>query len=136
MWMPPKSLEPKFKEIAKQPWPYFKKEEEIQKEIRFAYFRECKDELNHVYETVSKNITWLCKRHKVSRDKMLTDLQNTLGIIINKNAYLEGTKNRLKTLISPLTIAKYFNISLKDLMFSDLSIVDNLLPQGIQIGEL
>jgi len=136
MWVPPKTIESRLKEISKKPIPFFKKEEEIQEVIRRTYLIECKIELQHIHKTVSKNFTWLCKKHKVSKEKVRTDLQNTLGIAINKNAYNVESKSRLKTIAAPLTIAKYFNISLKDLMFSDLSIVDEILPDSMSVGEL
>jgi hypothetical protein len=55
---------------------------------------------------------------------------------INPNAFKEGTKLKLKSFSAPMMIAKYFNVSGKDMIFSDLETVSNIVQQGVKIGDI
>lgn len=136
MWTPPKSIEPKLTEINKKNVPYFQKEIEIQNVIRGAYFAECKHEQQILYSNVARNFSWLCKIYGTTRKKVLFDIQNTLGMTINPNAFKEGTKLKLKSFAAPMMIAKYFNVSGKDMIFSDLETISSIVQEGVKIGDI
>lgn len=136
MWSPPERTLESIREINRRNIPYVEKEIETQYVIRCAFMNTCRDEQQLMYKNVSKNFTWLCKKHNTTRKRVLFDLENNFGITIDHKSYNEEAKKKLKSVSAPMIIAKYFNVSVKDLIFSDMETISVIMDSGVPVNHI